>query len=157
MLFERAQSTQARWTESGDKGHVTALEAGFDRQLVDLLSNDPKLIQTFQKIDSKIKTDHNSSKYSLEDGFQRKLNQSLSNQAQEVWTQKALKLITFVFPRDQYFEPRCVELFLRLDMTFAKTSLLDFKPFEKHYYPSYITSCDTICRKLYRTLLKRKR
>ncbi len=121
ILFERAQSAQGRWTKCGDKGHVTALEAGLDQQLVDLLSDDAQLTQALQQLDPVIKTDHEMSMYSFEDGLQHKLSQFLSSHVQEEWSLKALKLITFVFPRDQFFEPLYVASLSGLNMTPAKS------------------------------------
>lgn len=96
ILFDRARSPQHRWTACGRLDPVTAIEAGLDQQLADLLSDETRLIRTIQNLDPLVKK--NISKtgswtYSLDNQLQTKLSQSLRDQVRAESNLEALKWI----------------------------------------------------------------
>jgi hypothetical protein len=109
VLFERARSPQPRWTECGLQGQVTALEAGLDQRLVNLLSDETRLIQTIRKLDplSKLSTSTNGPwSCSVANSSKTNLCRSVTEHARGEWSLKILNWICFVFPRDRFWEPR---------------------------------------------------
>ena len=109
LLFERTRSPQWRWTDEGGQDQVTAVEVGLDQRLVNLLSDESRLIQTIQKLDPLIKLNTSTNgawTCSLDNQLQIKLSQSLAGHVREEWSLKVLKWICFVFPRDRVWEPR---------------------------------------------------
>ena len=51
VLFERVRFPQHRWTDCGDQIEITALEAGLDKRLVNLVSEESQLLHIIQKLD----------------------------------------------------------------------------------------------------------
>jgi hypothetical protein len=104
-IFERVRSSQYRWTNDGDQIKITALEAGLDQRLVDLLSDETRLTQTIHKLEPLVKLNTSSKgswTCSIDNQLKIKLSQSLSEWTREEWAIKFLKWICFVFPRDQF-------------------------------------------------------
>jgi hypothetical protein len=116
VLFERARSPQPRWTEYGLQGQVTALEAGLDQRLVNLLSDETRLIQTIRKLDplSKLSTSTNGPwSCSVANSSKTNLGRSVTEHARGEWSLKIWNWICkiwnwicFVLPRDRFWEPR---------------------------------------------------
>jgi hypothetical protein len=109
ILFERARSPQFRWTESGCQVQLTALQAGLDQQLIDLLLDDARLARTIHELNrlSKLSTPMTGPWYcSVDSSLSMELCQSLSEQIRGEWRVKLLNWICFVFPRDQFWEPQ---------------------------------------------------
>ncbi len=104
-LFERVRSSQYRWTNDGDQTRITALEAGLDQQLVDLLSDETRLTQAIDKLEPLVKRNmstEGSWTCSIHSQLKLRLSQSLSEWTKDEWAIKFLKWICFVFPRDQF-------------------------------------------------------
>jgi len=105
LIFERAQLPQPRWNDSGAFCNITAIEAGLDQQLLNILSDTDQLIQSVEPfVESDITND--SRAYTLKSYLQTKISQTLNDQEHKRWNIKALKWICFVFPRDQLWESR---------------------------------------------------
>lgn len=103
LMLVRVQLPQPRWNDSGTVCNVTALEAGLDQQLLDILSDTDRFNQTIEPF-VESNTTNGSWTFSLKTHFQLRISQFLSDQEKEKWTIKALKWICFVFPRDQLWE-----------------------------------------------------
>ena len=106
-LFLQARSHQLRWSEDGTKQNITALDAGLDQQLIDILSNENRLHRVF---DSFIQSPgENGSKIrSLDSQLKNKLPQFLNNEEKGKWSIEALRWVCFVFPRQGLWEPPSV-------------------------------------------------
>ena len=103
LLLDRVLLPQRRWNSSGVEIEVTALEAGLDQYLLDILSDTDRRMQA---IDPFVKSNatNGSLALSLESHFQSRISQLLDDQEKEKWSIEALKWICFVFPRDQLWE-----------------------------------------------------
>ena len=99
-LFTRAKSPQRRWTDHGSEREITASMAGLDQQLIDILSNQTRLDYALESFDKSEGTNETCI-ISLNGQLQIRLSQSLSDQAKEEWSIKAIKWICFVFPRNE--------------------------------------------------------
>ncbi len=103
LLLDRTLLPQRRWNASGMEIRVTALEAGLDQHLLDILSDTDRRMQGIEPF-VKSNTTNCSWALSLESHFQSRISQLLSVQENEKWSIEALKWICFVFPRDQLWE-----------------------------------------------------
>ena len=103
LLLDRVLLPQRRWNSSGVGIEVTALEAGLDQRLLDVLSDTERRKQA---IDPFVKSDTTKGTWalSLESHFQSRISQLLDDQEKEKWSIEAFKWICFVFPRDQLWE-----------------------------------------------------
>lgn len=103
LLLDRALWPQRRWNASGIEHKVTAVDAGLDPHLLDILSDTDRRMQAVEPV-VKSNTTNGSWTLSLEGHFQSRISQLLGDQEKEKWSIEALKWICFVFPRDQLWE-----------------------------------------------------
>jgi hypothetical protein len=108
LLFDRFRLPQYRWNENGSKEIVSLEEIGLDSPPTAFLNDTARLSRALADLDYLIQIKNDSptlQTYTLSNQFLNRLELFVHPSTRNLWNTTALRLLCFVIPRDQYWEP----------------------------------------------------